>query len=434
MRSMTDRIAARLAWAMFAVVSATLVGALGFAIINGSLFGSSEDTSGVLGPVLFFAFPVVGILVASRLPLNPIGWILLGIGLFWESYFVAENYSQYAFVLHPGSLWRPDLVVALTSSLWVPAVGLMGTFMILLFPDGRLPSPRWKPLAWASGITLVAIFVVTPFIPLSLRRISQTPGTPRGANPLGIEALEPIIGAWELSVGLIPLCILGCAAGLVLRFRRSQGHERLQLKWVATAAATVAIGYLVFMVTGVLSQGSEEMTFWASVVSQVVPLSFVFIPVAVGIAVLRHRLYDIDVIINRALVYVLLTTLLVLVYVGGVVGVGGAVRGVTGDADNSLTIAATTLVIAGLFRPARTRIQSFIDRRFYRHKYDATRTVESFSARLRNEIDLDSLCEELVDTVTYTMQPSQVSIWLRRASPNGAEPPSGRERSYSNQP
>jgi hypothetical protein len=431
MRSMTDRTAARLAWASFAVVSATLVGALGFAIINGSVLGSSADTSGVVGPVLFFAFPAVGILVASRLPRNPIGWILLGIGLVWEGYFVAENYSQYAFVHHPGSLWRPDLVVALTSSLWVPAVGLMGTFLILLFPDGRLPSPRWRPLAWASGMTLVSIFVVTPFIPLSLRRVSQTPGTPRGANPIGIEALEPIIGAWNLSVGLIPLCILGCAASLVLRFRRSHGHERLQLKWIAAAAAMVAIGYLVFMITGVLAQGSEQITSWAAVVSQVVPLSFSLIPVAVGIAVLKHRLYDIDVIINRALVYVLLTTLLAFVYVGGVVGVGGAVRGVTGDADNSLIIAATTLVIAGLFGPARSRIQSFIDRRFYRHKYDATRTVESFSARLRNEIDLDSLCADLVSTVGYTVQPTQISIWLRSSSHGTV--PSGGERVHSNQ-
>jgi hypothetical protein len=432
MRSMTDRTAARLAWAMFAVVSATLVGALGLAIVNGSVLGSSEDTSGVVGPVLFFAFPAVGILVASRLPRNPIGWILLGIGLVWEMYFVAENYSQYAFVHQPGSLWRPELVVALTSSLWVPAVGLMGTFMILLFPDGRLPSPRWRPLAWVSGLTLVAMFVVTPFIPLPLRRVSQTPGTPRGENPLAIEALEPIIGAWNLSVGLIPLCVLGCAFALVLRFRRSQGHERLQMKWMAAAAATVAIGYLIFMVTSFLSQGSEEMTLWVAVVSQVVPLSFVLLPVAVGIAVLKHRLYDIDVIINRALVYVLLTTLLALVYVGGVVGVGGVVRGVTGDADNSLIIVATTLVIAGLFRPARTRIQSFIDRRFYRHKYDAARTVESFSARLRSEIDLDDLCADLLETVGRTMQPAQISIWLRRSSYVAV--PSGGERLHSNQP
>ena len=431
MRPMTDRTAARLAWATFAIVSVTLVGALGFAIVNGSVFGSAEDTSGVFGPVLFFAFPAVGILVASRLPRNPIGWILLGIGLVWETYFVAENYSQYAFVYHPGSLWRPELVAALTSSLWVPAVGLMGTFLILLFPNGRLPSPRWRPVAWVSGVTLFVQFVVTPFIPLPLRRVSQTPGTPRGPNPLGIEALEPIIGAWNLSVGLIPLCVLSCAFALVLRFRRSQGHERLQMKWMAAAAATVAIGYLIFMVTGFLSQGSEEMTLWMAVVSQVVPLSFVLIPVAVGIAVLKHRLYDIDVIINRALVYVLLTTLLALVYVGGVVGVGGAVRGVTGDADNSLIIAATTLVIAGLFRPARTRIQTFIDRRFYRHKYDAARTVESFSARLRNEIDLDDLCADLVETVGHTMQPAQISIWLRRSSYVAV--PSGGERLHSNQ-
>jgi hypothetical protein len=420
MGSMTDQAATRLAWAAFAVVSATMMGALVLAIVNGSFLGSAQGTSGVVGPLLFFTFPAVGVLVASRLPRNSIGWILLGIGLAWEAYFVAENYSQYAFVHHPGSLWRPDLVVVLTSSLWVPAVGLIGTFLLLLFPDGRLPSPRWKPLAWASGITIASIFVVTPFIPLSLRGVSQTPGTPRGTNPLGIEALEPIIGAWRMSVGLIPLCILGCAAALVLRFRRSQGHERLQLKWVAAAAAMVALGYLVFMITGFIALGSEEITPFAELVSVVVPMSFGLVPVAVGIAVLKHRLYDIDVIINRALVYVLLTSVLALVYIGGVVVVGGAVRGVTGDADNSLIIAGTTLVIAGLFRPARARIQEFIDRRFYRHKYDATRTVESFSARLRNEIDLDSLCADLVSTVGYTMQPSQISIWLRRSSYGGA--------------
>ncbi|HEU4489192.1 MAG TPA: hypothetical protein VFS38_07900 [Actinomycetota bacterium] len=418
----TDRTAPGLALVAFVLCAAAAAGSVGFFAYNGWTIGGPRWDPGeiVLAP-LFFTFPVVGYLIASRLPRNPIGWILLGIGLVWELYFVAENYIWRAYVGDPGSLWRPDLVVSATSSLWVPGVGLIGTFLILLFPDGHLPSPRWRPLAWISGLTLGIMFVINPFVPVPLRDVSSNVEVPRGiANPLGVAALEPFVSVWQVSAGLIPLCILGCAISMVLRYRRSRGHERLQLKWVASAAAGVAVAYLVLMSTGLFAEGFkgyEYSYWWEPVVEAVVLFSFALIPVATGIAILKHRLYDIDVIINRALVYGLLTVVLALVYVAGVVGLGGAVRGVTGQGDNSLAIAATTLAIAGLFGPARVRVQRFIDRRFYRHKYDAAKTVEIFSTRLRDEIDLDALCSELVDTVAYTMQPTKVSVWLRGSSP-----------------
>jgi hypothetical protein len=421
--TMSDRSLIRLAWATYGLAAAALVGALSFLVFC-LLSGVAWDAGRTVGAVLCFIFPTVGVLVAVAQPRNPIGWILLVIGVGWGLLFLADPYIWYAYVSEPGSLWRPDLVVAITSSLWIPAVGLMGSFLILLFPNGRLLSKRWAAFAWASGINLTVLFVVTPFLPLPLRDISSgNPEVPRSPNPLGIQALQPVAGAWELAAPLIALSILISAISLVLRFRRSRGRERLQLKWMATAGAGVAVFFLFFLLSGVLTHelnvNDPLVSLLESVLSHAIGLVFSLIPIAMGIAILRHRLYDIDIIINRALVYGVLTTLLASVYVAGVVGLGGLVRGFGGDSDNSLVIAATTLLVAGLFGPARARVQRFIDRRFYRHKYDAVKTVESFSARLRDEIDLDELCIDLVETVTSTMQPARVSVWLRPSIPPG---------------
>ncbi|MBA3630074.1 MAG: hypothetical protein H0W55_10460 [Actinobacteria bacterium] len=418
--TMSDRSLIRLAWATYGLAAGALVGALSFLVFF-LLSGVPWDAGRTVGAVLFFIFPTVGVLVAVAQPRNPIGWILLGIGADWGLLFVADPYIWYAYVAEPGSLWRPDLVVALTSSMWIPAVGLMGSFLILLFPNGRLLSGRWRAFAWVSGINLAVQFVVTLFIPRTLRDISSNPDVPRSPNPLGIQALEPVVGAWELGVVLIALSLLVSAVSLMLRFRRSRGRERLQLKWMATAGAGVAIFFLFFLLTNFLTHelkvNDPLVSLSGSVLSNAIDIVFPLIPIAMGIAILKHRLYDIDIIINRALVYGVLTTLLASVYVAGVVGMGGLVRGLGGDSDNSLVIAATTLLVAGLFGPARARIQRFIDRRFYRHKYDAVKTVESFSARLRDEIDLDELCMDLVETVTSTMQPARVSVWLRPVDP-----------------
>ena len=420
---MSDRSLIRLAWATYGLVAAALVGALAFLLFF-QISAVPWDAGRTVSAVLCFVFPTVGILVARAQPRNPIGWTLLGIGLVWGLLSLADPYIWYAYIGEPGSLWRPDLVVAATSSLWIPAVGLMGVFLILWFPNGRLLSTRWRAFAWAAGVNLAVQFVVTPFIPLTLRKISSgNPEVPRSPNPLGMETLRPMAGVWEFGVVLIGLSILASAVSLVLRFRRSRGHERLQLKWMATAGAAVAIFFLLFLllaiITDILKIGAQWTPLLDSIFENASAIVFALLPIAMSIAILRHRLYDIDIIINRALVYGLLTTLLAAVYVAGVVGMGGLVRGLGGSSNNSLVIAATTLLVAGLFGPARARIQRFIDRRFYRHKYDAVKTVESFSARLRDEIDLDELCMDLVETVTSTMQPTRVSVWLRPSIPPG---------------
>jgi hypothetical protein len=420
---MSDRRLIRLAWATYGLAAAALVGALSFLVFS-LLSGVPWDAGRSVGAVLIFIFPTVGVLVAAAQPRNPIGWVLLGIGVNFGLLFLTDPYIWYAYVAEPGSLWRPDLVVAITSSLWIPAVGLMGSFLILLFPNGRLLSKRWTAFAWAAGINLTVQFVVTPFLPLTLRDISSgNPEVPRSPNPLGIQALQPVAGAWEFGVALIALSFLISAVSLVLRFRRSRGRERLQLKWMAAAGAVVAVFFLFFLLTSFLTHelkvNDPLVSLLESVLANAIGIFFPLIPIAMGIAILRHRLYDIDIIINRALVYGVLTTLLASVYVAGVVGMGGLVRGLGGDSDNSLVIAATTLLVAGLFGPARARVQRFIDRRYYRHKYDAVKTVESFSARLRDEIDLDQLCMDLVETVTSTMQPARVSVWLRPSIPPG---------------
>jgi hypothetical protein len=215
-------------------------------------------------------------------------------------------------------------------------------------------------------------------------------------------------------ITLVPASIVGCATSLVQRFRRSRGSERLQLKWLATAAAVCAVLYVAAMLVS-LNQpwGTEETPFWIGVIQNAAFVSFVLIPVAIGFAILKYRLYDIDLIINRTLVYGALTAMLALVYVGGVVGVGGRLREVTGEERNNLVVAGSTLAVAALFHPARARIQSFIDRRFYRGKYDATQTLERFATRLRDEVDLETMQAELLGVVHQTMQPSHVSLWLR---------------------
>ena len=324
---------------------------------------------------------------------------------------MAWSYAVYAWATRGAALPGVGAAMALASSSWVPGIGLMGTFLLLLFPDGRLPSRRWKPWAWFCVVALVVPWIVITFMPGPL----DQPPFEHVENPLGIESLRPLLRVLLTSVVFVPLGVVGCAVGLIQRFHRSRGSERLQLKWLAMGAGVCAAIYVLAMTVSVTHGWSTEDTpFWIAVIQNAAFLSFVLIPIAIGIAVLRHRLYDIDLIINRTLVYGALTAVLAFVYVGGVVGVGGLVRQATGQQDNSLVIAATTLVVAALFRPARARIQGFIDRRFYRRNYDAARTVEAFSARLREEVDLETMRVDLLTVVRDTMQPARASLWLRR--------------------
>jgi hypothetical protein len=395
-QGLSAKAASRLAWIVFGVAAALFLANLAYLVSLGKLWSDPF-------PMTMFSFAVVGVLIAARHPRNSIGWIMLGVGLVWGLGIAADLATR------PGASAEPPLVLALTAGSWVPGIAPIGSFLILLFPDGHLPSPRWRPWAWLCGIAIFGSYLMITIAPGNF----ADEGHPGVSNPLGIEALRPIIGVVFLFIVLIPISFLGCALSLVQRLRRSQGQERLQLKWLAAAGTAVAFLYLVTIAVSLPYElTTADMPAWLGVLQNLGIYSFLLIPVAVGVAILRHRLYDIDVIINRALVYGVLSAILTAAYLIGATLLQELFRPVTGD--SSLAVATSTLAAAALFRPARARVQTFIDRRFYRTKYDAAQTVERFSSRLRNEVDLDALTAELVAVVGDTMQPAHVSLWLRR--------------------
>jgi hypothetical protein len=369
--------------------------------------------------VAVFSFSAVGVLIAMRLPRNAIGWLLLAIGFSWGLVVATDGYLIRATELSPGSLPNPSLVAIISGSLWIPPVGLMGNYLILLFPDGHLPSPRWRPVAWISAGALLLSWIAIVFSPGSLGEY----GLPGETNPLGIESLEGVLEALQLAIVMIPITIVASAVALVGRYRRSRAQERVQLKWLTAASATVACLYLLAMagsLTYAFSNSSAADPAWGQVLDQIAVVSFGLIPIAIGMAILKHRLYDIDLIINRALVYGGLTALLATTYFGMVVLLQGLIPA-AGDSD--LTIAGSTLAVAALFRPLRARVQGFIDRRFYRRKVDAQRTLESFSSRLRDDVDLDHLSSDLLGVVSDKMQPEHASLWLRGTSSTAGRAP-----------
>jgi len=365
----------------------------------------------------FLAFPVVGALTASRRPRNPIGWICLTVGLFWWLIIVSEDYSAYGLAV-PGSVPFPVTIYALLYAwMWVPAVGLLGIYMILLFPDGRPPSRRWRPLAWLAGVVIVVESVAVFLTPGPLD------GLGGARNPFGVEGYPWLEVLQWIVLLLLPICMLAAAASLVLRFRQAGGEVRQQIKWLAFAASFLGSVYLFIMSAGFIdwlisAPGTQSdlgtQTLWGALLEDVMLLSFAAVPVAIGFAILRYRLYDIDLVINRTLVYGSLTAMLVALYFGSVVFLQYASRILTGG-ESQLAIVASTLAIAALFNPLRRRIQNLIDRRFYRRKYDAQKTLSTFSEKLREETDLEALNAELLSVVQETMQPEHVSLWLRRS-------------------
>jgi hypothetical protein len=354
----------------------------------------------------FLAFPLVGALIASRRPRNPIGWICLTAGLFWMLIVLGDS-------LPPGASPYPVTTDALLQWVWVPPVGLLGIYMILLFPDGRLPSRRWRPLAWLSGVSMILASVVLTIVPGDL------PGRPGVRNPFGLEGHPVVAQVLPSVIALLPLCIVASAVSLVWRYRRSGGEVRQQIKWVAFAASFVGLSYGATLLAGLFlapeALATEQVPPWMALMQTAVLVSYAGIPIAVGVAILRYRLYDIDLLINRALVYTVLTATLVLVYVGGVVGTQYVLRVLSGQ-ESQLAVVASTLAIAALFGPLRRRVQGFVDRRFYREKYDARKALGDFSARLRDETDLDSLGDAVVAAVRQTVQPEHASLWLRSSA------------------
>lgn len=401
---MNERSTRRLAWAAFLLWVLFLVASVALDLATKPIPG----TPGPADPWFVFipaSFAIVAILILARQPRNRIGWILMVIGLAWVV--PLDTYGGFAYSRGlPGG----PLFLALSGPTWVPPIGLMGTVLLLRFPNGELLSPRWKKVEWLAATAIAVTVVAILFGSEDLGEV----GYPGLANPLGIEVLEPVLNALQVFLLLIPITIAASAISLILRFRRSSGMERLQMKWLTSSAAAVAIIYLVAILLSLNSAwGGATTPTWMLILQNTSFASFALIPIGIGFAILRYRLYDIDLVINKTLVYGMLTALLAAIYVGSVVGLGALARAVTDQRGNSLVIAASTLAVAAMFRPARRRIQAFIDRRFYRRKYDAARTLETFSARLRDEVDLDSLTGELLGVVRNTMQPVHVSLWIR---------------------
>ncbi|HEY7258082.1 MAG TPA: hypothetical protein VH459_03390 [Gaiellales bacterium] len=357
--------------------------------------------------VAIVTYPAAGWLVAARRPENPIGWLLLTIGAAWGAAFTS-TYSDYTLKLHhdlPGGA----LVAVVGSAFWLPAIGITGTFLLLLFPDGHLPGRRWRYVAWAGAAAISIALCYLIFRPGSL----ADAGYPGVQNPLGIGALRPVLGAGWLAILVVVAMMVASAASLVVRYRRARGPERQQIKWLAAAAAGVAAVYAVVVPLGsYVDPSSQDTPAWLSAAQSASLLSFGLIPIAIVFAVLRYRLYEIDVIIRRTLVYAVLVAVLAALYLGGVTVVGGLLRTITGG-SGAIGVTVSTLAIAAAFQPLRTRIQRAVDHRFYRGRYDAARTLESFSGRLRERVEIEAVSGEVLDVVRQTLQPAHVSLWLR---------------------
>jgi hypothetical protein len=395
----------RWAWAAFGLWVALLFtqGALTVAT------GGSPDS--LAWAILNAGFPLAAILILSRQPANRIGWILMIIGLL-----TAEPLGAYGSYALSRDLPGGALAIVLHGVMWAPQIVTMGAFLLLRFPDGRLPTRRWRWVEWLAGATLLGAVLILVLTPGDLADLGY-PGIPK---PLGIDALADVLNTALAALTLIPLVIVLSAASLVVRFRRSRGAEREQLKWLTASAGVVAVVYLLAQLasqaTG--SMQGDTTPAWLGVLQAASSLVFIVIPLAIGIAILRYRLYDIDRIISRTLAYAILTLILGATFAGLVLGLQALARPITGSSQAA--VAVSTLAVAALFGPLRARVQAAVDRRFNRSRYDAARLSEELAARLRDHVDLDGVRGELVQTTDSAFQPTSISVWVRNG--HGPEP------------
>jgi hypothetical protein len=342
--------------------------------------------------VVYGAFLVVGCLILAHRPGNAIGWIFAAVGLLTMIGGLAETYTGYADA-HPGSLPAPLVAAWLLTWIGSPTLMLTLVFPLLLFPNGRPLSSGWRPVTWLA-VGLTAVLAV-------LAVLSPTLALPHGrtvANPIGVASADIHPPVSTILVGPVVLVLVAAIVSLVVRFWRSRGVERQQLKWFTYAGGLA----LLSLPTHLLLPGLGNAPY----------LLVLALPIAVGVAVLRYRLYDIDRLIGRTLVYGLLTALLGAVYAGAVLVLGQLFGGISAQPP-SWAVAGATLAVAGLVRPVRGRIQQAVDRRFNRRRYNAAQTIEAFSTRLHQQIDLDTLSADFLAVVDQTMQPTQASLWLR---------------------
>jgi hypothetical protein len=408
-----------LAWSLYGVLISLAIIISEVDLLSG---GGSADMLYLAGEALISLaapaiFAVVAALIVSRQPRNTIGWVLMVPVGFFVVGAPLEIYIEHVAQETPAPTVPLLLVAWFNNWNWLLLIFPL-LYIPLLFPNGRPPTPRWR---WVSVAAIVWATLFVLIVTLSRQfRADTTPALVLD-NPIGVlghDAGERLFGIWI--VGLLGLVVV-CAAALFVRYRRADDTERTQIKWLLYASAA----FLVVYGGGFLSGVGETTTLGGYIWGVFFPLSVMALPTAIGIAILRYRLYEIDIIINRTLVYGALTATLALIYFGGVTTVQAIFRTLTGQEQQpQFAVVVSTLVIAALFNPLRRRIQGFIDRRFYRSKYDAAKTLEAFSAKLRDETDLDALSDDLVGVVRETMQPAHVSLWLR---PNPA--PTGDERS-----
>jgi hypothetical protein len=353
----------------------------------------STDADAVPYLLALVSAATVGAVVASRRPRHPVGWLLLGLGLSVIALGTSDAYAAYGLLARPGSLPAARWAAVYVDVSWAALSTLLG-FILLLTPTGSLPSPRWR---WWSRLVLAAAAVS-----LTLSIDPMDPPYEAVANPLMVRS-GPLVAVARLADIITLVGVLVAAGSLVVRFRRARGTERLQLRWVALAAALAGVA-VAFILVSWAAGGEAAQSLWGWVTGIYVAI----LPLATGAAILRYRLYDLDRIISRTLAYAVLTVLLGLGYAGVVLLLGRLLPD-----SSSLTVAGATLAVAAVFQPARRRVQQAVDRRFNRRRYDAARTIQAFSARLRQQIDLDTLTDELVAVTEQTMQPTRVSLWLR---------------------
>jgi hypothetical protein len=394
--------ARNLAWVLWAAAVALVGGALVLGLANRPEIPILDAPLSIV----HLTFATLGALICSRRPGNVMGWIFLSTGILGSVQMFSGQYATVA-LAPDGPALPGGALAAWCAMLAQNSFPVSILFLVLLFPDGKLPSRRWRPLAWAMGVFFATTLVVGALSP------GPFPEFPSASNPFGIEGAKPsrsVLAAGGFG-GLA--CIVVTMLSLIVRFYFSRGEERLQLKWF-TYAAVVGLSTPLLLSTLVPAVFQMVGPFvWT--------LGFLSLPVSAGVAVLKYRLYGIDLIINRTLVYAPLTAMLVALYVGGVLILQYAFRALTGS-GSQLAIVASTLLIAALFNPLRRRVQNFIDHLFYRRKYDAAKTLAAFSAKLRDETDIEALNAELLSTVRETMQPEHASLWLRPATAPESKP------------
>jgi len=394
---------------VIAVASAVLLALGPGRQLQGDVFAGVGGASFL---VLSLAFASVGAMVAARVPDNRIGWIFCAIGVLCGMSVLAWAYADYGLNATPDGILGDAAAGAFPSEAVAPLLG----FALLVFPDGRLPSRRWRPVAALLGLSMALLLVTDVVRPGSLDEPFRA-----ASNPLGVPGLRGVAdvvngAGWVL----VPVGLALAAASLIVRLRRARGVVRRQLELVLGVGALVAVVVAVDMSTWLIwPDGSLQLRI------ALIGVSFAAFPAATGVAIFRYRLYDIEHVVNRTVVYTALIASLAALYLGGVYVAQAALRSVSGQ-SSTLAVTASTLLVAAAFQPLRRRIQRAVDRRFYRSRYDAGRTLEALASRLRRQVDLESTRGEVLAAVHETLHPAHATLWLRLPDPvTNSERPHG---------